>query len=193
MKLSGAAGVNAVNTPGCLIDCPAMQSDSLNTLTALSTGAIAVMAFAQVLILLYQWKVMSGQLSEMKATSEQTKQAADAAKKSADALINSERAWVMVNAELVIPDRAGATQGNTITDTIKLFCTNAGRTPAWLTAKIGRLKVVDSLEALPEIPDFTHLSPEEIIYEGSEPLGVGETKPPVVRSLCWRASENAVF
>jgi len=44
---------------------------------------------------------MRGQLSEMKDTSLQTRQAAKAAKESADALINSERAWVMVDVRFV--------------------------------------------------------------------------------------------
>jgi hypothetical protein len=158
-----------------------MQSDNWTlvstTITTAATAVIAVMAIAQTCIFRRQWRVMrdqlaamDGQLSEMKATSEQTK-------KNADALINSERAWVMVGA--VAPRivsgtevSRGGEERHWLTASIRLSCKNDGRTPAWILAKLVCLKVVRDLSRLPEAPDTGEM---QAIQQGYMPLGVGVT------------------
>src|ERR1019366_5193446 len=83
------------------------------------------------------------------------RRSANAAKQGAEALMNSERAWVMVDVEF-IPGMGGIVDGASPQDfyktaAITLICKNDGKTPAWVTEKRVCLRVADSLPAVPDL------------------------------------------
>lgn len=111
--------------------------------------------------------------------------AAVAARASADALINSERAWIMVDIEhhndkwadrKVHMLEGSGWGGNTTSFFGVLVCRNEGKSPAWVDEKRAKFEIVDSL------PDTPRLESTEIIQVGPEPIGIGEALPREVRS-----------
>jgi hypothetical protein len=99
---------------------------------------------------------------------------AEAAKKSADALINSERAWVMVDIEWTpgYGTRLHETDfaGDHTHVAVRLTCRNEGRTPAWITEKRARIEVAKDLIAKPEWDAV------DVIQAGIEGLGVQRSR-----------------
>jgi hypothetical protein len=90
--------------------------------------------------------------------------AAQAAKESADALINSERAWVLVDIrwddrtmmKLITAQTEGTGAIRDCTNAqIKCVCVNHGKSPAWITVKQVGIAI---LETIPQEPDFSHMS-----------------------------------
>jgi hypothetical protein len=128
-------------------------------------------------------------LCTLRIIAEQTK----AAKASTDALINSERAWVLV--DLVPPSAVGTIYDGeslvrdiftkTTTCNVRILCTNHGSTPAWITEKRA---CVDVVESLPATPNWDAL---EIIDPELEPLAVGrKTELQDANLICQKARED---
>jgi len=133
-----------------------------------------------------QGMVMEGQLAAMKAQLsqmenagqqterliEQSAKGATAAKESADALINSERAWVMVDVELRDKGVYQSTDNNitrrfTMIDA-KVICTNEGKAVAWITQKSSFFGVLNELPH-----EFNELRLQSFHRE-PEPLAPGD-------------------
>jgi hypothetical protein len=104
----------------------------------------------------------------------------------ANALINSERAWVMVDVEWDThkwADReahvleGSGTGGDTTGIYVVLTCRNEGRSPAWIEEKRARFQIVD---ALPDTPDLTSA---EFVHARPEPIGVGKAN-----KIPWQAT-----
>jgi hypothetical protein len=106
----------------------------------------------------------------MTRATEEMKKTTEAAKKSADAMINSERAWILVKVvHQVDGDEFPLTRSNG-PDT--RFCgevilTNEGRSPCWITDVRLKFEIVESL---PNIPDFT----SQPTQKGCVPLSVSK-------------------
>src|SRR5207245_1502747 len=92
------------------------------------------------------------------------------------ALVNSERAWVMVDVEWDTGKWAdgkahvlegSGTGGDTTGIYIVLTCRNEGRSPAWIEEKRARFEIVDALL------DSPGLSAAEFVQAGPQPIGVG--------------------
>lgn len=116
--------------------------------------------------------------------------------KQTDVLINSERAWVMVEVEQM-PGSGGIWDGQTMTRevrdliagnttfTARIICKNDGKAPAWITEKHACLDIVDFL---PKTPDWGRTQPIQI---EPEPLSVGQIgKPKDEALLCKRPREK---
>ena len=99
--------------------------------------------------------------------------------KQADALINSERAWVMVTVEWYGEAHVleGSGTGETTGIYVVLNCSNEGRSPAWIEEKRARFQIVDALADTPE------LASAESVRAGPEPIGVGKTN-----QIAWMAT-----
>jgi hypothetical protein len=119
-----------------------------------------------------------------------------AIEKQADAMINSERAWIMVEVEPV-PGAGPIWDGETMTRevmdlragnttfTARIICKNDGKAPAWITEKHACLDIVDSL---PKTPDWGRIQP---IQMEPEPLSVGQIGKPKDEALtCKRPREQ---
>ena len=120
---------------------------------------------------------MRKQWGEMEEQVSVARDAATQAKASADALINSERAWVMIDIEWT-PGYGtrihGTDQSGDYTHaTIRLTCRNEGKTPAWITEKRACVEVVKDLIAE---PNFSNVG---VVQTNAEALGVehGAGKP----------------
>jgi hypothetical protein len=106
-----------------------------------------------------------------------TRTAANAAKVSADALINSERAWIMVDIDPVPGLGGGRMLGGMENEThtqvtsaqFRITCRNEGKTPAWITEKRACLKIMNG--SPPVNPD---LNSTKVIQYEPEPLAVGK-------------------
>ena len=82
--------------------------------------------------------------------------ATEAANANAKAMINAERAWVMVDlqwspVDLKVAYGSGQS-GDTVDVTVLCLCWNAGKSIGWITEKWATLKVYDRI---PEHPDFS--------------------------------------
>jgi len=104
------------------------------------------------------------------------------------ALINSERAWIMVDVERVpgmggITDLSGTEMGVGPVRTegtgfrARIVCRNDGKAPAWITEKRACLDIVESI---PESPDWTRTN---LIQAAPEPLSVGQVSKPTDETL----------
>ena len=105
-----------------------------------------------------------------------------------NALINSERAWIMVDVDHV-PGMGGIMDGHgtemgvgpVATESTgfraRITCRNDGKTPAWITKKRAGLDIVESI---PESPDWTRAN---IIQVAPEPLSVGQIGKPTDETL----------
>lgn len=99
------------------------------------------------------------------------------------ALINSERAWIMVDVDSV-PSFAGIVDGQSSEMGVgpvvaestmfraRIICRNDGKTPAWITEKQAGLDIVDSV---PVNPDWNRTI---IIQAAPEPISVGQVSKP---------------
>ena len=102
---------------------------------------------------------MFQQIGHMQKANEQTGRlieeariSADAAKASADALVNSERAWLMIDVEPFQSERVPIfTSADDTTAMLDVIATNAGRSPAWIIQHFQRFQI---LETIPAVPDF---------------------------------------
>ncbi len=104
----------------------------------------------------------------------------------ANALINSERAWVMVDVKWDTDKWADSkahvvegsgTGGDTTGIYVALSCRNEGRSPAWIEEERARFQIVD---ALPDTPDLTSA---EFVHAVPEPIGVGKAN-----QISWPAT-----
>jgi hypothetical protein len=107
----------------------------------------------------------------------------------AAALVNSERAWVMVDVEWDSDKWAdrqphvlegSGTGGDTTGIYVVLTCRNEGRSPAWIEEKRARFQIVD---VLPDTPDLTTA---EFIQAVPEPIGIGKALPHT-NHISWQA------
>lgn len=118
-----------------------------------------------------------GTLGEIKKQSASTEKAADAARGNATAVINAERAWVMVDIKGVdiqgndIPPQATYVKDK-ISVVVTFHCRNDGKTPAWITEKWVNMKLV---EGIPAQPDFSDRS--QVVQTSVQPLSAGEQSP----------------
>jgi len=100
-----------------------------------------------------------------------TQDAASAAADNASAVLNAERAWVMVDVSPVPGYHIFDAFSNNRTGKAfngRIVCRNEGKTPAWIEEKRGRFLFADKL---PAIPDLTNL---EVIHNEREPIGAGK-------------------
>jgi hypothetical protein len=104
----------------------------------------------------------------------QTEKAANAARDNASAVINSERAWVMVN----IRPQQNATWHMDIMKPgpveyvglyLSVICKNEGKTLAWITEKWADVRVIN---VFPPAPDFS--DPLPIFQHAVQPIASGE-------------------
>jgi len=99
------------------------------------------------------------------------------------ALINSERAWIMVDVDRV-PGMGGVMDGHgsemgvgpVMTESTgfraRITCRNDGKTPAWITEKRAGLDILDSI---PESPDWSRTTQIQV---APEPISVGQASEP---------------
>lgn len=122
------------------------------------------------------------QVREMQATSKQTdtliqqatkhadsaKNAAEAAFRNAQAVIDAQRAWILVDVERV-PGMGGVFLGTTIERgietehtmlNVRVMCRNEGKTPAWITEKRAGLRIVKSIPLEPDLEGLEIIQPE---------------------------------
>jgi hypothetical protein len=118
----------------------------------------------------HQGRTMQNQLAQMEAAGhqtdrliEQTAKNADAALKSAQAIINSERAWVLVDLEWPRPIITHGIDKFTIY--CDIMCVNEGKTIAWLTEK--RIGLFKGKEPFPNSPP---LHETQLVQAGIEPI-----------------------
>jgi hypothetical protein len=121
-----------------------------------------------------QTTAIERQVHEMQSTSIQTDRLIEeatkqsiAAKKSAEALINTERAWIMVEIEPVpgISRRmvSQSSDGRSCTSVrIRFNYTNEGKTIAWIDEKLACFQI---LKELPKQPDFSALTMLDCVPE----------------------------
>ncbi len=99
------------------------------------------------------------------------------------ALINSERAWIMVDVDRVpgvggLTDLQGIEMGVGPVRTegtgfrARIVCRNDGKTPAWITEKRAGLDILDSI---PESPDWSRTTQIQV---APEPISVGQESKP---------------
>ena len=131
-------------------------------------------------------------LKTLKIQARANLKAAIAAKRSADALMTAERAWVIVDIQWApkYPGRNhmqktwGGRQDTTMVS-VRLPCSNQGKTPAWITEKRACIQVVKSL---PTVPDIAAI---DIIQSELEPLGAehmtGEKRDFVLEGDGWES------
>jgi hypothetical protein len=114
--------------------------------------------------------------NQIKRQAKATEDAATAAKTSADAVINAERAWVMVDVEQVPGQGIRTVHTDLLTNEqstmiyARLICKNDGKTPAWITEKRAGLKIIGPHDKLPTEPELDSLG---VWQREPEPLGVG--------------------
>ncbi|HZQ23606.1 MAG TPA: hypothetical protein VFA89_12500 [Terriglobales bacterium] len=105
------------------------------------------------------------------------KEAAKAALISAKALMNSERAWLMVTLEWIPGVGKRSVQQGPKYLLVRAKCSNDGKTPAWITEMRARYMVLRHGESLPSSPDYVAA---KLIQSTLEPIG---TQQPIVRDL----------
>ncbi len=122
--------------------------------SAIGTIAIMLLTIAYVRYSRHQWRVMDGQLGqmrqqfpEMQKSTQAAIDSAKAAKASADALINIERAWIFVDVSLVggkvIYSSTGSQGDKEGTQMeLSLRCRNVGKSPAWITQKLVHVEII---------------------------------------------------
>jgi hypothetical protein len=97
------------------------------------------------------------QAAALTKAAEATEKSAIAAKASADSIINSERAWILLDISLVGNIVQHRTPGNeTASINLSFRCRNAGKSPAWITDKCYVFEIYDSA-APPRVPDIENL------------------------------------
>lgn len=119
-----------------------------------------------------------------------------AVKASTDALINSERAWIMVEVE-PMGNVGGIFDGEEIvrdiithstTADIRIISRNDGKTPAWITQISVGIDVVDSLPAKP------NWDIAEVVKAEPEPVSVGASSKLEVKDLnCNKARDSGIM
>lgn len=108
---------------------------------------------------------------------EETRISADAAKTSADVLVNSERAWLLVDVERAPGSAAflagtNADNGSYAAILVDVIAKNQGRSPAWI---IQHFQFFELLDSIPPTPTFEKHIRDGDIY--SQPVAVnGEYK-----------------
>ena len=146
--------------------------DHSGMVSALGTIAIMLLTIAYVRYSRHQWRVMNGQLAQMRLQFPELQKSAQAAKDSADALVASERAWIIVDLEL--PEMSGnLILGDNDTHVwVNAIYRNEGKTPAWVEEIYCKLEVSTFFRT---DPDFASIQPW-----GSEPeiLGAAKTSKP---------------
>lgn len=116
------------------------------------------------------------QTQETKTIAHSATVSAEAASKNADALINAERAWVMVDLSIpldadILHNVDQSDQATTmIQPSIMLSCANKGKSPAWITGRYGRFVIVRP----GELPKEPVIAPTDIINDEFEPVAPGE-------------------
>jgi hypothetical protein len=112
-----------------------------------------------------------------------------AAKENAEALINSERAWIMVDVKKHGPQ--GILQGSSrygagpvrqhASITISYSCRNEGKTPAWIVERRVRFLILDSEELLPNDPDLNlEINHPEVVALESEPISPNQEELTII-------------
>jgi hypothetical protein len=120
------------------------------------------------------WIAILKQTKLNSVIAEGAKKSAIAAEHSASALVNAERAWLMVDVANVPGYPFGYTQGNSHAD-ITLICRNDGGTPCWINEVRAGLAIIDRSADLP--PDVE--SGTAIQFTGPMPVGVGKESEPI--------------
>ncbi len=138
--------------------------------------ALVIVGAVTLLLIYYQARETARAARATEKSAQAALASAAAARRSADAIINSERAWVMVYVEWT-PGYKGRFLGSSSTRqqgvkeqttvTLRFVCRNEGKTPGWIREKRATVRIMSSL---PEEPD---LASTEILQAEPEPIGVG--------------------
>ena len=120
---------------------------------------------------------MSRQTIATKVSADASQVAAKAARDSADALINSERAWILVEVQpanggtLCKPTETTSYRGNPQTTVeVTLIIKNEGKSPAWITEYVVHLQIVNSFSKEPPV-EFNWATLASL---GPDPMAVGQ-------------------
>ncbi len=149
---------------------------------AIATWALALVGLGGTIAAIWtlftirrQTTAIERQVHEMQNTSIQTDRLIDeatkqsvAAKKSAEALINTERAWIMVELQW-LPGYSGRVLGSQVieggeqtfitTAPIRFKYTNEGKTIAWIDEKLACFQIVKELPKQPDLSVLEMLDP----------------------------------
>jgi hypothetical protein len=144
-------GFNAVNQQAPDSENNGTASDSNNYFSRLfpseniSSFGLLLVGIAGVIIAICTLKKISAQTGSAIKT-------ARAAKKSADALINAERAWIMVDIEWANKRPYVVTHAGPRTEIdILLICRNQGKSPAWITERQVKTVMVTVIPPVPQM------------------------------------------
>jgi type II secretory pathway pseudopilin PulG len=104
----------------------------------------------------------------------ETEKAANAARDNALAVINAERAWLMVDVTNTPGYSSGGySSGNTYAD-ITLICTNDGATPCWVNEVKAGVAVIKRSDKPPDFENST-----AVVFVGPMPVGVHKKADPI--------------
>jgi len=159
------------------------EKDRWDKTTVIAGVVLVVVGFAGTLAAVWTLKAINRQNTHLRRSVIFARKNAIAAKKSADAIINSERAWLLVEMRLgkideangkvessgaVIPD-----EGKGVWVTVHFWATNHGKSPAWI--REWRAAFSSFLfNNIPKAPDIHGISP--IARGGPLPPGVAGKK-----------------
>jgi hypothetical protein len=139
------------------------RRDDPNWWIAWFTGILAIIAFGQVWLFLYQLRLIKESMVESKTAANAAGKAADAAKRSADIATNAERAWVVTDATFSSdwPDlmKKGAPDKSKVILKVK----NTGRSPAEL----------EQVEILAFVYPANYAFPAEPVYDDGSKGSLG--------------------
>src|SRR6267378_920920 len=167
-----------------------MWETFFTSLKTYESVAIWLEGIALVAIFILDWNERKDRSKEREELHRETLAQLDVSQKQADALINSERAWVMVTVEwdtgkwtdgkAHVLEGSGS-GGDTTGIYVVLTCRNEGKSPAWIEEKRAKFEIVD---VLPHRPD---LSSADFIQVGPEPIGIGNALPQT-NHIAWQAT-----
>jgi hypothetical protein len=149
------------------------------------SGLLVVVGLLQWLVLKSQAKIMRTHAAELKNLAIAAGDNARAAKDNADGLINSERAWLLIQMKFSSPSaRDGAyfwsdsrplsveevLRGDYLKpETAEYIIENYGRSPGWITSQWANVKIVKSINGLPEEAGYFS-RPGSLLVEKSNQL-----------------------
>ena len=155
-----------------------------NWLIAIFTVVLAFVAAIQAGFFLWQLRMMKASLEDSKKAVEAAGKAAESAQRSADIASDTDRAWVITNADFSSdwPDIAG--NSAPVKSQMILQLKNAGKSPA----EMQRMRTVTHLVSkdwpLPESPTYGESEDWDVESSGGEIIGPGD-KIPVFCSVKW--------
>jgi len=124
--------------------------------------------------------VAVGTLKDIREQTEAIKESADATKRSVDAIMDADRALLLILWENFIHINPEARHSGVLSHCFNWHFQNTGKSPAFIQKVSSRFIVIRSLDDLP--PEPAYLTPREVSYE-SEPLLPDKNFGPVYSPL----------